>query len=98
MSLEMCKNTMKLTYWLARESRRDRVRLGISSSLKKRRVLETKDNRCYAPDHRHGGVCVVGMLGSDSETSREILVGAEGRECPQNRGQAWNREFLVGSW
>jgi len=87
MSLETYKNTMKLTYWLARESRWGQIRIGTNASCNHAgSVPESKDNRCNASVHRHGGVCVVGMLRSGLETSREIHVRAEEWECSEATG------------
>ena len=73
MSLDKLK-TMKLILLTGGESRRGWTRLGNDTVLYENGVPESKNNRCYASFHRHGGVCGVGMLRSVIETSGEILI------------------------
>ena len=76
MSLESSK-PMELSCWLAGEGRRDWIRIGNRTSGN-RDSGESKHNRRHASSYHHGGVCVVGMLGSESEISREIPDCAKG--------------------
>ena len=76
MSLESVK-TMKQNSSHNCECRRGWIRLGKGVSSFARRVRESRNNRCYASNHRHGGVCEVGMLRSEIKTSREIPRSVE---------------------
>lgn len=82
MSLENA-TTMKLSLSDYGESRWGWIRLGNDALFLKRSggVPESKNNRCYASSHRHGGVGGVGMLRSVIETNREILTDVEINEA-----------------
>ena len=69
--------TTKLSFYDVSESRRVWVRLGNNASANCRSIPESKNNRYDAPKHHCGGVCGVGMLRSEIETSREILMSAK---------------------
>ena len=72
MSLET-EQTMKPIPWDRGEGRWDEIRLGIGASSLRRSVLESKDNRCNASHHHHGGVGGVGMLRRVMKLRGEIL-------------------------
>jgi hypothetical protein len=71
MSLEK-QSTMKPNCSVRSEGRWDWIRTGKGVSSIAGGAREFRDNRCHTSNHRHGGVCVVGMSRSDAETSREI--------------------------
>ena len=75
MSLENCQ-TMKPIPWGLGEGRWDEIRLGIEASSLRRSFLESKNNRCNASHHRHGGVSGVGMLRRVMKLRGEILSRA----------------------
>jgi hypothetical protein len=66
--------TMKLSLSDYGESRWDWIRLGNDALVISRSVRESKNNRCYASIHPHGGVRGAGMLSNMIETNREILT------------------------
>ena len=72
MSLET-EQTMKPIPWGRGEGRWDEIRFGIEASSLRGSFLESKDNRCNASHHRHGGVCGVGMLRRVMKLKGEIL-------------------------
>ena len=72
MSLVSCQS-MKPIPWVRGEGRWDEIRFGIGASSLRRSVLESKDNRCNASHHHHGGVCGVGMLRRVMKLRGEIL-------------------------
>ena len=65
------------------ECRRNWIRLGNGASTESRSVRESKNNRCNASNYCHGGVYEVGMLRSDTETRRDILMNAEERHLSE---------------
>jgi len=77
MSLDK-QSTMKQSYLVFSECRWGWIRLGNGASTQGRSAREPKNNRCYVSNYRHGGVYGVGMLRSVIETSREILMSADG--------------------
>jgi hypothetical protein len=77
---------MKLILLARGESRRSWIRLGNDNYMKHSAIRESKNSRCYASSHRHGGVGGVGTLRSVIETSREILISANGLHKPEATG------------
>jgi len=59
------------------EGRRDLIRTGNDTPLKRKSVPESRNNRCNASNHHRSGVGEVGMLRSEIEISREILMEAK---------------------
>jgi len=53
------------------------IRTGNDTPLKKKSVLEFRNNRCNASNHHRSGVGEVGMPRSEIETNREILMEAK---------------------
>lgn len=95
MSLEK-QSTMKQSYLVFSECRWDWIRLGNGGSTKGGYIRESKNNGCYASNHRHGGVCEVGMLRSVIETSREILISVVRKHDPNTTsGTSFDEAILA---
>ena len=95
MSLETCQS-MKPIPCVRGEGRRGEIRLGIEASSLRGSFLESKNNRCNASHHRHGGVGGVGMLRRVMKLREEILKCAcRLQACEQQASQAYKSKGVL---